>query len=451
MDPCRRPEVIDDDPTQPAQHPRSPRADARARASTDPYGRDRGHRRHGVDRRPRRQRAPRSKLHRCGHGNKPDPFTRHDDHDDDAGKHDDFFGPQWDVDHDHDASHDDHDASHDDHDASHDDHDTSRGHVGRNLAVTNMMSADALLAERSFRAIGTIATVVVSGHASADAAQLILRDEIAAIDRACSRFRPDSELEWLHGHSGRPLAVSALLFEALDVAVAVAERTHGAVDPTVGNAMAILGYDRDFEEVRSRPLLPPPPGALGPVAGFGHVHLCARTRTVRIPRGVRLDLGASAKALAADRAAARIATQLDTGVLVSIGGDIAVAGPAPDGGWPIGIADDSSITGAEVDQVVAIRDGGLASSSTVVRSWTVGARRVHHIVDPTTGDCAAPYWKLVSASGRTCVDANAVSTAAIVWGADALERLPAFDQAVRLVRHDDTIFTLGEWPADGVA
>jgi thiamine biosynthesis lipoprotein len=311
------------------------------------------------------------------------------------------------------------------------------------------MAASPPLSERSFRAIGTVATVVVPEDVNVDVAQDILRQQIAAIDLACSRFRTDSEIESLHRHSGRAVVVSPLLFEALEVAISVAERTHGAVDPTVGNAMSTLGYDRDFEQVGSRPSLPP--GALGPVAGFGHVHLCPRTRTVRIPRGVRLDLGASAKAFVADRAAVRIADQLGTGALVSIGGDVAVAGPAPQQGWAIGIAVDSSAPADDVDQVVAIRRGGLASSSTVVRSWYVGAERVHHIVDPATGHSSAPHWTLVSASGNTCVDANALSTAAIVWGPEALDRLPAFEQAVRLVRHDGRVFTLGGWPEDGAA
>jgi len=305
------------------------------------------------------------------------------------------------------------------------------------------------LAERTFRAIGTSATVVVPEGIDADQAASILRDEIAAVDLACSRFRPDSEIESLHRQSGRTVVVSPLLFQALEVAIAVAERTHGAVDPTVGNAMSALGYDRDFDEVGHRPL--PAPTALGPVVGFGHVHLRPRTREVRIPRGVRLDLGSSAKAFVADRAAARIADQLGAGVLVSIGGDVAVAGPAPQQGWAIGIAVASSAVGDDVDQVVAIRNGGLASSSTVVRSWYVGAERVHHIIDPTTGWSSAPYWTLVSASGNSCVDANALSTAAIVWGSDALVRLREFDQAVRLVRQDGEIFTLGGWPGDGVA
>jgi thiamine biosynthesis lipoprotein len=312
-----------------------------------------------------------------------------------------------------------------------------------------MMTASRPLTERSFRAIGTNATVVVPEGANVDVAEGILRDQIEAIDLACSRFRPDSEIEALHRQSGRTVVVSPLLFEALDVAIAVAERTHGAVDPTVGNAMCTLGYDRDFDQVLSRP--PLPSQALGPVVGYGHVHLCARTRSVRIPRGVRLDLGSSAKAFVADRSAARIAEQLGRGVLVSIGGDVAVAGPAPREGWAIGIAVDSSAAGDDVDQVVAIRHGGLASSSTVVRSWYVGAERVHHIVDPMTGYASEPYWRVVSASGKSCVEANALSTAAIVWGGAALDRLCEFDQAARLVRHDGTIFTLGGWPGDGVA
>ena len=304
-------------------------------------------------------------------------------------------------------------------------------------------------AERSFRGIGTTATVVVPGDLDADLAQSILQDEVAAIDLACSRFRSDSEIESLHRQAGRTVVVSRLLFDALEVALAVAERTRGAVDPTVGNAMSTLGYDRDFDEVDDRPFLPP--SALGPVVGFGHVHLCARTREVRIPRGVRLDLGSSAKAFVADRSAARIADRLGAGVLVSIGGDVAVAGPAPELGWAIGIAVASSTAPDDVDQVVAIRHGGLASSSTAVRSWNVGAERVHHIIDPTTGHSSVPHWMLVSASGRSCVDANALSTAAIVWGSDALVRLGEFDQAVRLVRHDGEIFTLGGWPEDDAA
>jgi thiamine biosynthesis lipoprotein len=306
-----------------------------------------------------------------------------------------------------------------------------------------------LLASRTWRALGTTATVVVRGgrDESADRARELLARELAAIDLACSRFRADSELERVHAAAGRPVRVSALLFEAIEVAVHAARRTGGAVDPTVGNAIAALGYDADFDHVVSRPMGPSP--ALGSVAGYAHVHLDARRRAVRVPRGVRLDLGCTAKALAADRAAARIEADLGTGVLVSLGGDVAVAGPPPEGGWAVGIALESSTPADRVDQVVAIDHGGLASSATGVRQWSLGGRPVHHIVDPATADSAAPYWVLATATGASCVDANVVTTAAIVWGARAVERLAPLGHAVRLVRADGGVTYVNGWPEEG--
>ena len=271
----------------------------------------------------------------------------------------------------------------------------------------------------------------------------ILREEVEAIDRTCSRFRSDSELAYLHARAGRTVEVSPLLFEALEVAYSVAARTHGAVDPTVGNAVEALGYDRDFEQIQSRPLRV---SDLGPVPGFRHLQLDRTQGTARIPKGVRLDLGSSAKALVTDRAAAHIARELGSCSLVSIGGDIAVAGKPPPEGWSIGIAVDSATGPNDVDQVVAIRQGGLASSSTEIRAWQMGSAHVHHIVDPATGRSSDPYWRLVSAVGASCVDANALSTAAVVWGDQALEWLRPFGQAVRLLRNDGEVFTLGGWP-----
>jgi thiamine biosynthesis lipoprotein len=315
-----------------------------------------------------------------------------------------------------------------------------------NTLDEQMLSAP--LTVRSFRAIGTTATVVVQEPDKADTAERMLRAELESIDLACSRFRADSELEMVHAHAGAAVRVSPLLFDALAASYDVAERTQGAVDPTVGNALAALGYDKDLSAVQQRPAMPP--AALRPVAGFTHLHLNSARRTVRIPRGVRLDLGSSAKAFAADRAAALICDAVGSGVLVSLGGDIAVAGSPPQGGWAVGVAVDSATPVDRVTHVVAIHCGGLASSSTAVRTWNSGTRRVHHIIDPASGDCVAPYWTLVSATGESCVAANAVSTAAIVWGEHAASHVIPFGQAVRMVRHDGRIFSFNGWPAEVV-
>jgi FAD:protein FMN transferase len=308
---------------------------------------------------------------------------------------------------------------------------------------------ESTLTTRSFRAIGTTATVVVQDPAQADEAARALASELRTIDATCSRFRPDSELQLLHAEAGRTVAVSTLLFEVLSVARHAAERTGGAVDPTVGNAIAALGYDADLDEVRARRTNPPE--ALGRVVGYQHVQLDPRRRTVRIPRGVRLDLGSTAKAWAADRAVARIARRIGAGALVSLGGDVAVAGPPPPGGWAIGVARSSSTPPAEADQVVAIGGGGLASSGTTTRTWMAGDRAVHHIIDPRSGDCVEPYWDVVSATGSSCVEANIVTTAAIVWGEQALKELPRFGQAVRLVRPDGEVIAVNGWPVETAA
>jgi len=299
--------------------------------------------------------------------------------------------------------------------------------------------------ETQFRALGTTATLVVERPAALGLATAILRAELEAIDRTCSRFRADSEIRSLCAGAGQVVPVSALLFEAVAAACSVAERTGGAVDPTVGHAVEWLGYDRDFAALPA--IGSPLRGAPEPAPGWWCIEFDEHPPRVRVPAGVQLDLGATAKALAADRAATRISSTTGSGVLVSLGGDVAVGGPPPQDGWPIGIAENSSGR-FDAGPMVCITEGGVASSSTVVRGWRRGGRRLHHIVDPATGDVASEHWRLVSVAARSCLDANAASTAVVVWGEEALDRLQALGLPARLVRHDGAVATVGGWPPD---
>ncbi len=311
--------------------------------------------------------------------------------------------------------------------------------------------------KRSMPAFGTTATVVVTDAEAMQHATLILASEIEEMDRAASRFRPDSEVAALSRAGGSPVRVGSLMFESVLVALSVAEWTDGAVDPTVGRLMEDLGYDGDFAgmaETSERPRSAPNRELVDArnrrQACWRSIEVDFEKRTVRVPDGVLLDLGASAKALAADRAAASIARRTRTGVLVSIGGDISVAGPPPDGGWAIGIAQSSSTPADSVDQVVAITSGGLASSSTTIRSWNRSGRVVHHIVDPQTGDCARECWSLVSVAASSCVEANAASTAAIVWGPSAPKRMTMARLPARFVSVAGDVSVVCGWP-DGNA
>jgi len=315
-------------------------------------------------------------------------------------------------------------------------------------------------ASASWRALGTLVHLVVTEPSCLPAARSLLEADLAAVDLACSRFRADSEISALQitGHiigqaigqaNGQTTSqqVSPLLAEAIAVALRAAELTDGDVDPTVGAAMSAIGYDRDFERIDRTG--PGAPLTVRTVPGWREVRLEGRTLTM--PAGVQLDLGATAKAWAADRSAARIARQAGCGVLVSLGGDIAVAGPAPQGGWRIRVQD---VTGAPDETpegpyaLIAIRDGGLATSSTKARRWQRGGDVLHHILDPRTGLPAEPVWRTVSVAAGTCADANAASTAAVIRGRAALGWLARLGLPARLVDATGVVFTVAGWPED---
>jgi thiamine biosynthesis lipoprotein ApbE len=302
-------------------------------------------------------------------------------------------------------------------------------------------------ASASWRALGTLVQLVVTEPAALPEARRLLENDLAEVDAACSRFRADSEIRALKG--GHPVKISPLLAEAIAVALRAARLTDGDVDPTVGAAMSKAGYDRDFQHIE--PNGPPLSLTVRKVPGWRTVRLDGQSLT--LPAGVRLDLGATAKAWAADRAAARITSQLGCGALVSLGGNIAVAGPAPDSGWRIRVQD---VTGAPGDPpagpyaLIAIRDGGLATSSTAARRWQRGGDVLHHILDPRTGLPAEPVWRTVSVAAGSCADANAASTAAVIRGRRALGWLAQLGLPARLVDATGVVFTVAGWPDDPV-
>jgi thiamine biosynthesis lipoprotein ApbE len=299
----------------------------------------------------------------------------------------------------------------------------------------------------SWRALGTLVQLVVTEPRSLNEARSLLAADLAEVDVACSRFRADAEIRNLRTAHGRPARVSPLLAEAIAVALRAARLTDGDVDPTVGAAMSAVGYDRDFDRVPRTG--PPLLVTTRTVPGWREVHLEGQSLTM--PEGTQLDLGATAKAWAADRAAARIAARVGGGVLVSLGGDIAVAGAVPDGGWRVRVQD---VTGRPEDPpagpyaLIAIHGGGLATSSTAARRWQRGGDVLHHILDPRTGRPADAVWRTVSVAADSCADANAASTAAVIRGRAALGWLAKLGLPARLVDATGVVFTVAGWPSN---
>jgi thiamine biosynthesis lipoprotein len=293
-------------------------------------------------------------------------------------------------------------------------------------------------------ALGTRVRVAVWPSDSLEAVTEVVGDELRRLDEQASRFRKDSELSRMHAQGGGLYFISRGLAGVIDVALAAACWTNGLVDPTIGNALIRLGYDRDFST------LPEDACAAAaepwPAPGYWLIELSGRL--LRLPSGILLDLGATAKGLGADRAAvsALAACGDPGGVLVSLGGDIAVAGEPPLGGWPLVVGESAGSADASQSPIIRLPAGGIATSSTTVRQWRQAGQAVHHIIDPRTGLPASGPWHTVSVAAASCAEANAASTAAIVAGEHAVSWLENTGLPSRLISADGAIRCLGAWP-----
>ena len=295
----------------------------------------------------------------------------------------------------------------------------------------------------TFEAIGTTNAVLVTRPEVLPEAVDLAKRHLREVDRAVSRFRPDSEVSLLAERARRAPAeafVSPTFAAYLQAGLRVARLTGGLVDPTVGSALVVGGYDADLEVVRHRT-----PFHQVRVAGVPHwhtIHLNASARRVSVAPGTLIDLGASAKAYAADTIAALLARTLTGGFAVNLGGDIAVSGELPARGWSIGIEDASGAT----REVVTSTGQAIATSSTQRRVWQTdnGTAPPHrrpphrpHRLDGLVAGLLRRHQRL---------EANAASTAAIVLGADAPDWLVEHGIPARLETLDGHVVTTPGWP-----
>ncbi|HEX2810928.1 MAG TPA: FAD:protein FMN transferase [Kineosporiaceae bacterium] len=318
----------------------------------------------------------------------------------------------------------------------------------------------------SWRALGTYVQLVVDRADRIEAARGLASSMLDEIDRACSRFRDDSDLSRANREAGRWVRVDPLLAAAVRAALDAAEQTEGLVDPTLGHSLVSVGYDRDFDVVRlgDGPTAIPLPAVtdawrwveVDPDGG------------VRVPDGVALDLGATGKAFAADLISAAIGTRLGIGCMLSLGGDVAVgnAGGAENDGLGDDPGDGDSITfpvPVPVPWQVAISEtpdepptavitlpaGGLATSTVLARRWHRGGAVMHHLLDPATGRPVDPAWRTASVIATSCLAANTASTATVIMGARAVDWLDRRGLSARLVGSDGSVHLLGDWAQVG--
>ena len=258
-------------------------------------------------------------------------------------------------------------------------------------------------------------TLAVTVPGSADSASVrragqILTDEVGRLEQVASRFRADSEISGVNRAAGRWAPASAQLVELVEVALAAAESTGGLVDPCLGRQVDAAGYRSwavgDVAVLDTASAAPAPAGSWREVEVSGG--------QVRIPPGVALDLGATAKAWLADEVAERIADELGIDVIANMGGDLRVIAKAP--GWVVSA--DHEVPGLP-ERAIGITDGGLATSGQGRRRWLTTSGAAHHLIDPRTGRSADTGWWAVSALAASATAANVAATAGMLLDGDA--------------------------------
>jgi len=254
--------------------------------------------------------------------------------------------------------------------------------------------------------MGSTATVIV-GDAEPELVDWAMR-ELERLEQSWSRFRPDSDLSLLNGSQNEWVAVPPLLVLALERAAQLWDATQGAFDPTILPALEAVGYDRSFDAMTKDDPAPP---ARGAVPGFDHVDLDAAAHRARL-RGVRLDLGGIGKGLAADLIAEGLVDRGARSALVSLGGDMRVAGDAPEGGWMIPVERPDGSTWF----THPLACGALVQSTCSLRAWTRGGHRVHHIIDPRTTAPALTDVDTAVVAGAEAWWAEGFAKAAIILG-----------------------------------
>jgi thiamine biosynthesis lipoprotein len=258
--------------------------------------------------------------------------------------------------------------------------------------------------------------VVCSGSVPLDAVRALFDER----DRRFSRFQDSSELSRVNARPVGVALVSEELASMLTLSIDAAIATDGLVSPSVGGAVLAAGYDRDFAA------LPPDGGAVEPVRVPSHEAVVLRGTVLLRTEPVLLDLNGVVKGRTVDDALG-----LAIGGWVSAGGDLATTVPVSVG-----------LPGGEV---VTLRRGGLATSSTTRRAWLRGGEQQHHLIDPRSGRPARTAWSDVTVAAGSCTRADVAAKAALILDADGPAWLDERRLPGRFLAVDGTVLHNAAW------
>ena len=305
-----------------------------------------------------------------------------------------------------------------------------------------------MLEHHAFPAMGTACGVgVTTGLRELGAAHRAIAAaviEVAACERALSRFDPGSELSRLNAAGGAWTECGPRLLGALSAAVDAREATGGLFDPTILPALVAAGYDTTFEALEPRA----PETAFGWRAGAA-VEVDRVRGRARLEPGAAVDLGGIGKGFSADRAVAALAAAWPDmpGCVVDLGGDLSLWGEPPEGGaWRVAVAD-PRVPGGRLS-VLHLSEGGVATSGRDRRRFGPDGE-LHHLIDPATGQPAVPGPLSVTVVAADAAAAEAHATALAITPVAETPRYVAARRRLSalVVPAAGAPFMLGDLPA----
>jgi len=272
-----------------------------------------------------------------------------------------------------------------------------------------------------FRAMNT--DILLAGEGErVDVGMQATRSFIDECEQRFSRFLPASEVTELNRSSGDWQQVSNDLMEMFQLSRKFYDETGGLFDPTILPDLKQAGYDRSMDEIRAYGATPRT-SALNHISqpAFSEIAFDLADNLIRLPLGMEIDLNGIAKGWIVERAAQLLHTYVET-CAVSAGGDMYFIGRPSDGmDWDVYLEDPR-----DSEQMISqlhVGSGGVATSSVMKRTWRLGGKVRHHLIDPRTGEPAKTDWLSVTVIAPDIITADVYAKAILIGGEVELPNL----------------------------
>ncbi len=236
-------------------------------------------------------------------------------------------------------------------------------------------------------------------------------DRIKNLESLLSATDENSEIYAVNHSGGTPVRLSSDTERILSFALDMAQKTNGALEPTIYPVLTAWGFTTESYQIPTREKI----NQLLQSVDFHRVQI--KNHSLALPDGMQLDLGAVAKGYTGDEIANLLKNSGVTSAIINLGGNVQTIGTRPDGSmWRVGLKApdaDGHIGILEVSDCAVITSGGY-------QKYFIGedGKQYHHIIDPATGrpaESGLVFVTIIGKEGKLC---DALSTALFVMGTE---------------------------------